>query len=68
MGGLELMLKSMGFDPEEFKGFLTGMQTALQKFNADLDAIKAKQVELEQNQRAILAAVVKPELMEATNG
>lgn len=68
MGGLELMLKSMGFDPEEFKGFLTGMQTALQKFNADLEAIKLKQIELEQNQRAILAAVVKPPVEEYVHG
>ena len=56
-----MMLKSLGFDPAQFQGFITGMQQALQKFNADLELIKAKQIELEQNQRAILASVIKPE-------
>jgi len=75
MGGMEMMLKSLGFDPAQFQGFITGMQQALQKFNADLEMLKShnaqldlkisrledRMIELEQNQRAILASVIKPE-------
>jgi hypothetical protein len=60
MGGIELMLKSLGFDPTEFQKFLSGMQTTLQKFNADLEQLKTVQAEmlnrlsqLESNQRVL---------------
>lgn len=59
MGGMELMLKSLGFDPAEFQAFLKGMQETLIKFNTDLELIKTKQSELEQNQRAILASCAR---------
>ena len=68
MGGMEMMLKSMGFDVAEFQSFIGGMKELMLKFNNDLEAIKIKQNELEQNQRAILAAVVKPEFLENNHG
>lgn len=68
MGGMEMMLKSMGFDIAEFQGFIKGMQGTMQKFNNDLETIKAQQAILEQNQRAILGAVIKPDVEEYTHG
>jgi hypothetical protein len=60
MGGMELMLKSLGFDPAEFQKFLQDMQNALRKFNAGLEQLKTVQSEmlnrlsqLESNQRIL---------------
>lgn len=57
---MELMLKSLGFDPAEFQKFLQDMQNALRKFNADLEQLKTVQAEmlnrlaqLESNQRVL---------------
>lgn len=75
MGGMEMMLKSLGFDPAQFQEFLKGMQETLIKFNTDLETIKAKQTLLEhkldfikQDQNAILAVTVKPEFQESAHG
>lgn len=59
MGGMEMMLKAMGLDPEEFKQFMAGFQSALKKFDADLEQLKRNQDQLEINQRAILAACAR---------
>lgn len=75
MSGMEMMLKSMGFDIAEFQGFIKGMQGTMQKFNDDLETLKGQQAiligkigELEQNQRAILGAVIKPPVEEYIHG
>lgn len=59
MDGMGMMLKAMGFDPEEFKQFMAGFQSYLKKFDADLEQLKRNQDQLEINQRAILTVCAR---------
>lgn len=43
MDGMGMMLKAIGFDPDEFKQWMGGLQTFAQKVNSDLETIKANQ-------------------------
>lgn len=46
MDGMGMMLKAIGFDPEEFKQWMGGLQAFAQKVNSDLEAIKADQAKI----------------------
>lgn len=50
MNGMELMLKSLGFDPSEFQNFLGGLKDAVGKINSDLEMIKSVQLQLLEKQ------------------
>jgi hypothetical protein len=57
MNGMAMMLKSMGFDPEQLQGMMGQFQMVLQQFKDQMDRIELKQMAILENQERLFSLI-----------
>lgn len=60
MSGMQLLMKSMGINPDEMMKAVQEFAKTAQEGKADLELIKAKQIEMDEKLDKLLAAKVGP--------